>query len=287
MDKKEIKCYLCKKKSLKYYVQKQGTKYYKCSNCNLIQQLLIPEKNIINNIYDGNEVYFLNDNKGLNLKEATTIAYKQYFFYSIMKPYLKNKNIKILDIGAGTGLLLKLLKSKQYNNLEGVELSRWACNIAKNEFNLNVKNINIEEADFSINHFDLIIANHILEHLLKPINIFNKINSFLKPGGILFLSTPNGTCLNFRLVKKKWRHLIPNEHIFLFNEKSLKLFLKKTNFKLLELRKRLYSDGNLLTYIKKLLYPIFLDIKRKIRHQDPLNNFLTFRDGLITVSMKK
>lgn len=64
------------------------------------------------------------------------LALKKKPFYSIIKPYLKNKNIRILDIEASTGLMLLYLRSKGYRNQIGIELSRRAVDFAGNKFNL-------------------------------------------------------------------------------------------------------------------------------------------------------
>ncbi|GAG56499.1 unnamed protein product, partial [marine sediment metagenome] len=186
-----------------------------------------------------------------------------------------------------TGLMLGLLKLNNFYNLEGLELSKWACNEAKKNFNLDIQNVDIYDAKYPSEYFDLIISNHVIEHLKDPLQAFIKINQFLKTGGLLFLSTPNGSCLNSRIVKAKWRHFIPEEHLYLFNKKSIKIFLGKIGFKIILLKFRLYSDDSLLNYLKQLTMPILIDYYRRIiKNQGSLNNFITSRDGMIIVAQK-
>ena len=107
-----MKCYLCKNQNVRFYLIKDGFNYYKCLNCKLIQQFPLPKINIIKKIYDNNDSYFVNEEDNINLNLSKTS--KESFFYSIMKPYLKDINIRILDVGAATGLMLAHLKLNNF-----------------------------------------------------------------------------------------------------------------------------------------------------------------------------
>jgi len=279
-------CFLCNTHNLKHHIEKNGYTYYKCLNCGLIQQIPLPKHEEIKEIYDGEEVYFINENKGTKLEGFIKLSERERYFYSIMKEYLIDKKMRILDVGAGTGLMLAFLQKKKFLNLEGIELSSWACKVAKENFGLEFQNSDIAEVEYPSTKFDLVISNHVIEHLREALSAYKKINQFLKMGGILFLSTPNNSCFNSRLVKRKWRHYIPNEHIFLYNDKSLNFFLKKVGFEIIKVKKRIDRDINAYNYLKQLIFPIITDFIRKFKKQESLNNFLTGRDGIIIVAKK-
>jgi 2-polyprenyl-3-methyl-5-hydroxy-6-metoxy-1,4-benzoquinol methylase len=280
-----MKCYLCKSQNIRFYLIKDGFNYYKCLNCNLIQQIPLPKINIIKKIYDNNDSYFVNEEDDINLNLSKTS--KESFFYSIMEPFLKDTNIRILDVGAATGLMLAHLKLNNFLNLEGVEISKWACEVAKKRFNINLKNSDIFNVDYPPNTFDLVISNHVIEHLRDPFYNFQKINQFLKKGGLLFISTPNASCLNSRLVRRYWKFFSPNEHIFLFDNVSIRFFLNQLGFEVIEIKNWLFNRRNLLIYLIQLIYPIVRDILRKIRGKKaPLDNFMTSKDGMILIAKK-
>jgi len=216
-----MNCYLCKSEKLRLHIEKGEHFYYKCVKCGLIQQIPLPDDKIIKTIYNGNKIYFIDEKKGINYNENPVIGKSEKFYFSIIKPYL-TRDMKILDFGAATGLMLGLLKLNNFCDLEGLELSKWACNEAKKNFNLDLQNVDIYDANYPSEYFDLIISNHVIEHLKDPLQAFIKINQFLKTGGLLFLSTPNGSCLNSRIIKAQWRHFIPEAHLYLFNKKSIK-----------------------------------------------------------------
>lgn len=50
--------------------------------------------------------------------------------------------------------------------------------------------MNIENITFDDNHFDLIIANHVLEHVVDDDKALSEITRTLKPGGFAILQTP-------------------------------------------------------------------------------------------------
>ena len=158
-----MKCNICESRSLKFYVVKSGFQYFKCQNCHLIQQKPIPKIKHILEIYNKGDVNSKNIKKGTVLQSVPKISTKEKFYFSLLKNYLKPKKLRILDIGAGAGLTLALLRSKGYKNLEGVEISSKACKIAKKLFNLNIRNLDISEAEFNDSSFDLIILNHVVK----------------------------------------------------------------------------------------------------------------------------
>ena len=49
----------------------------------------------------------------------------------------------------------------------------------------------IDSLPFKDNHFDLVTANMVVEHLANPAQQFREINRVLKPGGIFLFHTPN------------------------------------------------------------------------------------------------
>lgn len=93
----------------------------------------------------------------------------------LVKVLPENKNIKILDIGCGSGLNLKVLKEAGFNNLLGIDIDDDTISFCK------AKNLPVEKIDFinfiekNRDKFDLIIMSHVLEHFEK-----NKIIETLK-----------------------------------------------------------------------------------------------------------
>lgn len=151
-----------------------------------------------------------------------------------------NQGSSIVDIGCGTGDLLKVLKlysdkMKKKFVLYGVEKDRSMFKaIAK------VKGVNYFNEDLFIflkkknNFFDLIFLVDVLEHIHvgKIIYALNLIKRSLKKGGFLVLRTPNAESV---LTSGYMRFSDPT-HTISFTKESLSTILKNVGFKILELR---------------------------------------------------
>lgn len=105
-----------------------------------------------------------------------------------------NPKQKILEIGAGTGDTLVVLKKRGLASFAaGVELfpipDSNQDNSAIDKF--IVGNIEQMDLDLEENFFDVIICGDVLEHLLDPWKTVEKLGRYLKTGGIIIVSMPN------------------------------------------------------------------------------------------------
>lgn len=97
---------------------------------------------------------------------------------------------KILDIGCATGFLLDEARKMGFDAY-GVEISRWAAQFCRQQFNLNIFEGLLKEAEFPYNFFDAVVMVDSIEHLTNPKRTLEEIRRILKPGGILVISTPD------------------------------------------------------------------------------------------------
>ena len=130
----------------------------------------------------------------------------EYIKESIIKKFKtksKNtslKNIKILDIGCGGGLLCEPL-AKLGAEVVGIDASERNIKIAKihaKKNNLKIKYYCSSPENFIFNKkFDIILNMEIVEHV-KDVNLFLKESSkFLKKNGIMFIATLNKTLKSY------------------------------------------------------------------------------------------
>lgn len=105
------------------------------------------------------------------------------------------RNRTVLDIACGTGYGAYEL-AKEAQMVIGVDLSRESIDYAKTNYdaeNLEYLNASATDELFAENTFDLICSFETIEHLDQPdrSNYLNNLAKWLKPNGILLLSTPN------------------------------------------------------------------------------------------------
>ncbi|MCG9879924.1 MAG: class I SAM-dependent methyltransferase, partial [Bacteroidia bacterium] len=146
------------------------------------------------------------------------------------KPDLFSRSHKtFLDVGCGLGDLLQLAIADQWQ-VNGTEISPEAALQA----NINIRDRilvgDILSLDLPEQYFDLITIYHVIEHLIDPINVLNKIQKLLKPNGVLFIETPNSDSLGAKIRGKNWSNIIPPEHINYYVSQSLSNSLKIAGF---------------------------------------------------------
>tara|TARA_B100000029_G_scaffold503167_1_gene579643 strand:+ start:11 stop:739 length:729 start_codon:yes stop_codon:yes gene_type:complete len=120
--------------------------------------------------------------------------------FNIKSKNMPLKNINILDIGCGGGLISVPMK-KLGANVVGIDASLKNINIAKTHSkknNLNIKYICSSPEKLKINKkFDILLMLEIVEHV-DDINLFLKKSSkFLKKNGLMFVATLNKTLKSY------------------------------------------------------------------------------------------
>jgi len=102
------------------------------------------------------------------------------------------KEIKILDVGCGTGLLVTLPLGELGYNILGIDLDSTSIDFALREnmfSNVSFKKCLVEDIS---EKYDIILACEILEHLEYPDNFLRALKSRLNDNGIIIVTTPNG-----------------------------------------------------------------------------------------------
>ncbi len=147
---------------------------------------------------------------------------------------LYQKTGLVLDVGCATGFLLDEAR-KQGWDVEGVELSTWAADLAQRTFQLKVFRGILKDAAFSSYRFDAVILKDAIEHLTDPRETLIEIRRILKPQGILCINTPNIGSWISRLFKARWWGI--NEyHLFYFTASSLRMMLDAAGFEVIKAR---------------------------------------------------
>ncbi|MDD5749682.1 MAG: methyltransferase domain-containing protein [Patescibacteria group bacterium] len=116
-------------------------------------------------------------------------------------PYIK-PGFKLLDLGCGNGRLLKTLSELDFSfDYLGIDFSQGLIEQAKKDwpgYKFTIEDI--EKMDFPVASFDAIFMIASFHHIYDRKNrleLLKKINSWLKPGGYLFMT-------NWNLWQKKY-----------------------------------------------------------------------------------
>lgn len=100
---------------------------------------------------------------------------------------LNSDDIKVLDIGMGTGTdLLNIKRNLPGKNIRLFGIELYQPNVEKAKQNsITVFPINIESESIPVDdqEFDIIVANQIIEHTKEIFWIFGEISRVIKAGG--------------------------------------------------------------------------------------------------------
>lgn len=143
-------------------------------------------------------------------------------------PRITKERKTLLDVGCGDGAFLKTAKSCGWDVI-GLDPDVKAVHNAI-QSGLNIIQGGIEIYEGQINLFDAITLSHVIEHVQDPIGLLKACHALLKPGGQLWLETPNIDSYGHHFFKKNWRGLESPRHLILFNRDSLKLAFHSAGF---------------------------------------------------------
>jgi 2-polyprenyl-6-hydroxyphenyl methylase/3-demethylubiquinone-9 3-methyltransferase len=177
-----------------------------------------------------------------------------YVLPTILKLLPCGKHI-ILDAGCGNGYIAGKLISFGYF-VTGIDVSPDGIFLARNAYPNGVFEIRSVYEDLSdlITNVDIVISSEVIEHLYYPNRFLQNMNSILKLGGWLLLSTPYHGWLKNSLISLtgQWdkHHMVDWEggHIKFFSEKSLTNLLTVNGFENIVFKNAVASlfCGNLL-----------------------------------------
>lgn len=144
-----------------------------------------------------------------------------------------NKQSKILDIGTGHGGRLLPLINAGFNVL-GIEPYLGTEKTEINGLTILKKNIYQMEGKW-----DLIMLNHVFEHLEDPAKILSKINDLLSPNGKCLIRIPIIPSYAWEKYQENWVQIDAPRHFFIHSLKSLGLLAKSSA---LEIEKIIYDS---------------------------------------------
>lgn len=102
------------------------------------------------------------------------------------------KQGRLLEVGCALGFLLEGLKRWTSWEVEGLDVGSFAAAYARRAYGLKVKCATLEEAGYPDGRFDFVIQKDVLEHVLRPRDHLMETCRILRPGGQVWLITPNG-----------------------------------------------------------------------------------------------
>jgi SAM-dependent methyltransferase len=135
---------------------------------------------------------------------------------------------RLVDIGCGSGAFVRRARILGYEP-EGLEFDRQAVDAAV-AAGLNVRQGSLPETGLSGESFDVATLSQVIEHVHDPLAALADVRRILKPGGLVWVGTPNANAAGLRRYGIHWRGLEPPRHLVLFSPEALRLALERSGF---------------------------------------------------------
>ncbi|PIQ85185.1 MAG: hypothetical protein COV74_09510 [Candidatus Omnitrophica bacterium CG11_big_fil_rev_8_21_14_0_20_45_26] len=281
-------CLCCHSSRYQLFTRKNSHTLFRCETCGFIRVHPIPKN--IDALYESD--YFAGASAGhgyVNYQQDKEPMRATYVTYLSHIEALKPGKGKLLDVGAANGFFLTMAEANGWH-AEGIEISKYAAQEAKKN-NLSVHLGKIQDVTLMPAQFDAITLWDSLEHLVDPEGDFKQITSWLKPGGLIALTTPDTKSWVAQVMRGRWHLILPPEHLHYFNPENLGRFLKHFQLKVVTAKK--IGKSYTLSYIFRLIgnayqmavsqkCSLWLKDKRLGQLRIPLN----LRDNLFLIAQK-
>ena len=83
-----------------------------------------------------------------------------------------------------------------------------------------------------IGPIDVAVMLDVIEHLEDPKSTLQLCSQFLRPGGIVVLTTPDFASVLARITGKHWRNMTPPQHLWYFTPESMTKMVTATGLQI-------------------------------------------------------
>jgi 2-polyprenyl-3-methyl-5-hydroxy-6-metoxy-1,4-benzoquinol methylase len=216
-DRQRTSCAFCGSTGFKHILG-QSHFIIKCRKCGLVTTDLVPSDETLSDYYHSYPSYD-------KLSDLTLTRYGEIL--DKLEPFRKTNNL--LEAGCGFGFFLDEARKRNWN-VYGTELSVIALQECKRK-DLTVTETLDPLLESSLQNFDVIVSLEVIEHLTDPVMETEKYSRLTRPGGAIYITTPNFNSLSRRLLGRRWNVIHYPEHIYYFTLPTIRRVLNKYNFK--------------------------------------------------------
>ena len=210
-------CLLCGGKQLIALPEFSEAQLVQCKVCDFVFCSPIPSLEELSVHYAG---YPRND-------DISPVTIKRY--NELLDGFEKyRKTNKIVDVGCGNGHFLAVAKQRGWE-VYGTEFSDEAVAIGTAK-GISMLEGQLDVSNYEAESFDVVTSFEVLEHINNPIDEINKFKALLRPGGLLYLTTPNFNSVLRYYLKEKWSVIEYPEHLSYYTASTLKRLMVRNGF---------------------------------------------------------
>jgi SAM-dependent methyltransferase len=143
----------------------------------------------------------------------------------------------LVDVGCGNGEFLAQAREMGWRTL-GVEPDAQAVAACR------ARGLEVVEGDVHAllpahaGRAEVVTLSHCIEHVPDPRQVLASVHGLLRPGGTVWIATPNPGGAGLRIFGSAWRGLEPSRHLCVPSQRALRGMLAEAGFEGIELPRR-------------------------------------------------
>lgn len=187
---------------------------YACEACGLVRTAPEP----------GEETYTHGD-EATRARIANEEAYRG-FARSVLADLKRHApGGRLLDVGCNIGLLVEEAQRAGYEAW-GIDLDPVAVSHGQSQ-GRRLTCGPVQGLEAPAGGFDVIVVNHVLEHVPAVGEFLRALETRLAPGGVLAVNVPNYAGWVPRMMKANWGALWPHQHVWQFTPATLRALVER------------------------------------------------------------
>lgn len=231
----EAGCPVCRGRSSVFWDDLRDLEYFmeddrhleRCGACNLVFLSPMPTRDELPGLYPP-------DYQNFDSRRSAITGFLQERYYrhhcGIAMRHLGGGG-SFLEVGSAGGDLLERMRERGVRAV-GVEISEDACAVARAK-GLDVFCGTIEEYRTD-QPFDVVFMSHVLEHVVDPVDTLERVKELLRPGGVVYVETPNVGALDARVFGSNWGLIHFPRHTYLFDRHTLAEVVRRAGLAVVE-----------------------------------------------------
>lgn len=222
-----VPCPVCTRNAARPAFVKMGYPFRRCAACGFLFTSPYPSPDELARYY--------NDRSRAPTEETFNKAAsrRRRAFVRALKflPYLVPHR-EVLDLGCGGGFMVEAF-ARLGARASGLDVSAGAIAYARKHFARGTFYCEAPNA-FLVRRlqFDFVFSSEVLEHVPGPDALLQSFTAVTKPGGYLYMSTPDAGHPRVPADIAQWDQVAPPEHIQLFTRENASILFERYGFTL-------------------------------------------------------
>lgn len=211
-------CLICGSNLLQSLRRYHAIHLVQCGSCSFVFSQTIPSEKELVDLYSsyGRDDYL------------SPVTIKR--FHEILDRLEKfRKTNRMIDVGCGIGYFLEAAKERGWD-VYGTEYTDEAVAICRSK-GIKMQQGKLNASNYESASFDVLISIEVIEHINNPSEEVEHFSRIVRPGGAVYLTTPNFNSISRLLLKEKWNVLSYPEHLCYYTPRTIQHLFSRHGFR--------------------------------------------------------